>query len=60
MKIELNNMIYFDSVIYIKNALQSQLTTKQLVEFVMELGNNLTHSEEYYRLLKKKLDKLKL
>jgi hypothetical protein len=54
MKIEINSEVDAD---LLKYALQNQLTTSQLVDFVMELGSSLTDEEEYYKRLLKKLIK---
>ena len=56
MKIEISSTIGTDEIKY---ALQTNLTTKQLVNFVIELGDKLTEGDEYYLLLQKELVKLK-
>lgn len=56
MKIEINSTIDTDEIKY---ALQTNLTTKQLVNFVIELGDKLTEGDEYYHLLQQELAKLK-
>ena len=56
MKIEISSTIDTDEIKY---ALQTNLTTKQLVNFVIELGDKLTEGDEYYLLLQKELVKLK-
>lgn len=57
MKIEINSTIDTDEIKY---ALQTNLTTKQLVNFVIELGDKLNKEDEYYQLLQKELSKLKV
>ena len=57
MKIEISSTIDTDEIKY---ALQTNLTTKQLVNFVIELGDKLTEGDEYYQLLQKELSKLKV
>ncbi len=56
MKIETNVEVHIDQIV---ESLQNQLTTKQLVDFVMQLGDSLTDEEEYYALLTQKLSKIK-
>lgn len=56
MKIDINANIHLDEVKY---ALQINLTNKQLVNFVMSLGDNLNDPYEFYDLLGRKLNKLK-
>lgn len=55
MKIDISTNIHLDDVRY---ALQMGLTTKQLVNFVMSIGDNLSDPYEFYDLLIRKLDKL--
>jgi len=56
MKIEINSTIDTDEIKY---ALQKDLSTKQLVKFVIDLGDKLNKEDEYYQLLQKELAKLK-
>jgi hypothetical protein len=56
MKIETNAEVHIDQIV---ESLQNQLTTKQLVDFAMQLGDDLTDQEEYYALLTQKLSKIK-
>ncbi len=57
MKIEINSTIDTDEIKY---ALQKDLSTKQLVKFVIDLGDKLNKEDEYYQLLQKELIKLKV
>ena len=57
MKIEINSTIDTDEIKY---ALQKDLSTKQLVKFVIDLGDKLNKEDEYYELLQKELSKLKV
>jgi len=52
MKIEITSSVLTDEIIY---QLQQNLSTKQLVEFVLQIGDNLTDAEKYFFLLKEKL-----
>jgi len=56
MKIEISSTIDTDEIKYV---LQKDLTTKQLVKFVIDLGDKLTEGDEYYYLLQQELVKLK-
>ncbi len=56
MKIETNVEVHIDQIV---ESLQNQLTTKQLVDFATQLGDDLTDQEEYYALLTQKLSKIK-
>ena len=56
MKIEINSTIDTDEIKY---ALQKDLSIKQLVKFVIDLGDKLNKEDEYYQLLQKELIKLK-
>lgn len=56
MKIEINSTVDTDEIKY---ALQKDLSTKQLVKFVIDLGDKLNKEDEYYHLLQKELAKLK-
>ena len=56
LKIEINSTIDTDEIKY---ALQKDLSTKQLVKFVIDLGDKLNKEDEYYQLLQKELAKLK-
>jgi inorganic pyrophosphatase/exopolyphosphatase len=55
MKIEINSEVDVDSI---TNALQESMSTKQLVDFVIGLSDNLTEDVEYIKLLKQKVDKI--
>lgn len=55
MKIEIYSEIHLDAL---RERICDELTTKQLVDFVMDIGDNLTDSEGYYKLLKKELNKI--
>lgn len=57
MKIEIPCSISLDDITY---QLQCNLSTKRLVDFALLLGDNLSESEEFYRLLKQSVNKLKL
>ena len=56
MKIEISSTVDTDEIKYV---LQKDLTTKQLVKFVIDLGDKLTEGDEYYHLLRQELIKLK-
>ena len=55
MKIEVTTEIDLDEV---SEALMSNLTTNQLVNFVLNFGTDISDPEEFYLLLNKKLDKI--
>ena len=55
-KIDITTAVTLDEITY---QLQSNLSTKELIEFVMQIGDKLTESEEYYTGLKKKLSKMR-
>lgn len=44
----------------IRYGLQNSLDTKELVKFATDLSTNLTEEEEFWKLLKKKCDTIKL
>lgn len=55
-KIEITTNITLDEITY---RLQRNLSTNELVNFVIQIGDKLTESEEYYNRLKAKLDKMR-
>lgn len=55
MKLEITSTIDTDSLIY---NLQNELSTKDLVQFALNLSLNLTDEEKFFRLLKKKADRI--
>jgi hypothetical protein len=52
-KIMVNGVVSLDEVTY---QLQNTLSTKELVKFVMQLGDKLTDSRDYYLLLRKEIE----
>jgi hypothetical protein len=44
----------------IRESLQNRLSTKQLVEFAISFGDDLTDGVNFLKLLKKELDKIDL
>jgi hypothetical protein len=57
MKIEINSTVDTDEIKY---ALQKDLSTKQLVKFVIDLGDKLNKEDEYYQLLQKEFSQIKV
>ena len=57
MKLEIAATMDTDELKY---SLQNTLSTKQLVKFAIDLGDNLTDEIEYLRELKKQLNKMNL
>ena len=56
-KIEFTSEVLIDEL---SRQLKENLSTKELVEFAIGLSNNLTEEIEYLKLLRDKLNKLKL
>ena len=54
MNIDITSKVDTDAIIY---ALQTNLSTNQLIDFALLLGDNLTDCETYYKKLKKICDK---
>lgn len=44
----------------IKENLQNQLSTKQLAQFALSLGDDLTNQVDFWKYLKKELDQIDL
>lgn len=54
-KIESIVDISLDNILY---SLKETLTTDELVDFCISIGDGLTDEESFYKLLKKKVDKI--
>ena len=53
--IEITSKVTLDDIIW---GLQGQLETKELVDFCVSLGDSLTDDENFYKRLKKRVDKI--